>query len=91
MCIEALGKYGRPDVQKCGVVRYFKYDLLTCSYEFGQQAGNSARVLLIERWNKWEDLDKLLVNHVVPAIDTYNQLLASPFDPAKHTQRITLA
>ena len=80
-CLDALANYGKPDAEafKC------------LSYEFGLKEGTTDTVYLVERWNRWEDLDALLSAKVVPALPTYNQLLKRPFDPAKDTLRITLA
>ena len=80
-CLAALAHYGRPDALAYRCV----------SYEFGLKEGSPDTVLLVERWNRWEDLDALLRDKVVPALPTYNQLLKHPFDPAKHTTRISLA
>jgi quinol monooxygenase YgiN len=79
-CLAALANYGRPDAQSYRCV----------SYEFGLKNGTSDTVLLIERWRRWEDLDALLTEKVVPALPTYNQLLEAPFDPATDTVRIEL-
>ncbi len=79
-CIEALRNYGRPDAMACGCT----------SYDFGIQLGTTDTVYLIERWNSWNDLDKLLVEKAVPALPAYNALLKSPFDPVKDTTRIEL-
>jgi hypothetical protein len=48
-------------------------------------------VCIVERWNRWEDLDILLQTKVIPALPTYDQLQKRPFDPARDTLRITLA
>jgi hypothetical protein len=40
---------------------------------------------------RWEDLDGLLADRVVPALPVYNQLLARPFDPSVDTERITMS
>jgi hypothetical protein len=79
-CLAALENYGKPDALafKCA------------SYEFGLKEGTTDTVCLVERWNRWKDLDALLSEKVVPALPTYNQLLKRPFDPAKDTCRIKL-
>jgi hypothetical protein len=79
-CLEALAAYGRPDALASRCV----------SYEFGLREGSPATVQIVERWSRWEDLDELLRTKVVPALPTYNQLLARPFDPASDSLRITL-
>lgn len=61
------------------------------SYEFGLKEGTADTVFLVERWNRWEDLDALLGAKVVPALPMYNQLLKRPFDPARDTLRIQLS
>lgn len=79
-CIAALSQYGKPDA-----------DAYKCvSYEFGVKVGAPDTVYLVERWNRWDDLDALLRDKVVPALPLYNALLKHPFDPAKHTVRIDL-
>jgi len=55
------------------------------------QGGKSDTVYLVERWKRWEDLDSLLTEKVVPALPLYNQLLKRPFDPVKDTLRIHLS
>lgn len=80
-CLEALANYGKPDS--------LSFNCL--SYEFGLKAGTTDTVYLVERWNKWEDLDGLLQAKVVPAIPMYNQLLKSPFNPATDTLRIEVS
>ena len=45
---------------------------------------------VVERWRRWQDLDALLKEKVVPALPMYNPLLKRPFVPAKDTLRITL-
>lgn len=80
-CLEALANYGRPDALSFGCL----------SYEFGLKAGTTDTVYIVERWNRWEDLDALLQAKVVPALPLYNQLLKRPFDPAADTLRIALA
>jgi hypothetical protein len=80
-CLSALAAYGKPDAES-----------FNCrSYEFGLKEGSADTVYLVERWNRWEDLDALLVAKVVPALPLYNQLLARPFDPACDTLRIRLS
>jgi hypothetical protein len=65
------------------------------SYDFGLREGTDdvVRIVvrIVERWERWEDLDALLADRVVPALPVYNQLLARPFDPTTDTERITLA
>jgi len=80
-CIGALAAYGRPDALAFGCL----------AYEFGLRLGSADTVLLVERWRRWEDLDALLREKVVPALPLYNQLLMRPFDPARDTLRIALA
>ena len=80
-CITALAHYGKPDALSFGCV----------SYEFGLQVGSTDTVYLVERWNRWEDLDALLQEKVVPALPMYNELLKHPFNPATDTLRINLA
>jgi hypothetical protein len=77
-CIDALSNYGKPDALAFSCI----------SYEFGLKAGTTDTVCIVERWNRWEDLDNLLQNKVVPALPMYNELLARPFDPAVDTIRI---
>lgn len=77
-CMGALANYGRPDA--------LAYRCL--SYEFGLKDGSADTVILVERWRRWEDLDTLLMEKVVPALPTYNQLLKAPFDPARNTLRV---
>ena len=79
-CLGALANYGKPDA--------LAFDCV--SYEFGLKAGTTDTVQIVERWRRWEDLDSLLGEKVVPALPTYNQLLKRPFDPAKDTLRIEL-
>jgi hypothetical protein len=80
-CIAALGAYGRPDALA-----------FNCSaYGFGLKVGSTDTVCLVERWNRWEDLDALLSEKVVPALPMYNQLLKRPFDPAADTLRVDLS
>lgn len=80
-CMDALANYGRPDALafKC------------LSYEFGLREDAADTVYLVERWSRWEDLDALLGEKVVPALPLYNQLLKRPFDPARVTLRVRLA
>lgn len=80
-CIDALKNYGKPDALAYGCE----------SYEFGWKAGSPDVVYLVERWKRWEDLDRLLVEKVVPALPVYNELLKRPFDPSADTLRIQLA
>ena len=80
-CLQALAAYGRPDALAYGAE----------SYEFGLSPGQADRITLVERWKTFADLDKLLVEKVVPALPVYNALLARPFDPASDTLRIQLA
>ena len=79
-CLAALERYGRPDAEAYHCV----------SYEFGLKEGSADTVYLVERWRRWEDLDRLLAEKVVPALPTYNALLRQPFDPARDTLRIRL-
>jgi hypothetical protein len=79
-CLDALTHYGRPDA--------FAFNC--ASYEFGLKEGAANCVYLVERWHRWEDLDALLVNKVVPALPVYNALLMRPFDPAADTVRVRL-
>ena len=72
---------GRPDALACHCL----------SYEFGLKEGTTDTVCIVERWNRWEDLDILLQTKVIPALPTYDPLLKRPFDPARDTLRITLA
>jgi hypothetical protein len=80
-CLAALREYGRPDA-----LRY-----RCAAYEFGLKAGTTSTVFLVERWSRWEDLDALLTEKVVPALPTYNALLKQPFDPGRDTLRVQLA
>jgi len=80
-CLEALGAHGRPDALACHCL----------SYEFGLREGSTDTVQIVERWNRWDDLDELLRTKVVPALPTYNQLLKRPFDPTTDTLRVTLS
>jgi hypothetical protein len=79
-CLAALRDYGRPDA----------LSFRCASYEFGVKEGTTSTVYLIERWSRWEDLDALLTEKVVPALPIYNALLARPFDPARDTLRVRL-
>lgn len=79
-CLEALANYGRPDALA------FNCD----SYEFGLKDGRDDTVYIVERWHRWDDLDTLLREKVVPALPVYNELLQRPFNPATDTLRITL-
>lgn len=79
-CIAALAGTGRTDALEYGCA----------SYEFGLRDGTDDVVRIVERWQRWEDLDSLLVDRVIPALPVYNQLLAQPFDPMTDTERITL-
>ena len=80
-CLAALENYGKPDALA-----------FQCEpYEFGLKEGTTETGCLLERWNRWEDLDALISKKVVPVLPTYNQLLKRPFDPAKDTCRIKLA
>lgn len=80
-CIEALATYGKPDA--------FAFNCI--SYEFGLKEGTTDTVYIVERWHKWQDLDSLLSEKVVPALLIYNQLLKKPFDPSTDTLRIRLS
>ena len=79
-CLSALADTGRSDALEYGCR----------SYEFGLRDGTNDVVRIVERWGRWEDLDALLSDRVVPALPVYNQLLARPFDPGIDTERITL-
>lgn len=79
-CLSALENYGRPDA--------LSYNCQ--SYEFGLKEGTSEVICLVERWKNWHDLDRLLLEKVVPALPMYKQLLKKPFDPIKDTLRIKL-
>jgi hypothetical protein len=80
-CLEALRNYGRPDALAYNCV----------SYDFGLKEGTSDMVYIVEYWHRWQDLDSLLQEKVVPALPLYNELLKRPFDPATDTLRINLA
>ena len=80
-CLGALEGHGKPDA--------LAFDCV--SYEFGLEQGTLDTVYIVERWNRWEDLDSLLTTKVVPALPTYNELLERPFDPERDTVRIQLA
>ena len=80
-CLEALASYGRPDA--------LAFDCV--SYEFGIREGTAEMVYIVERGRRWQDLDALLNEKVVPALPMYNQLLKTPFDPSKDTVRIALS
>ena len=80
-CLEALANYGKPDA--------LSFNCL--SYEYGLKAGDTEIVYIVERWNRWKDLDSLLSAKVIPALPMYNQLLKNPFDPATDTMRIELS
>jgi quinol monooxygenase YgiN len=79
-CLSALAGAGRSDALEYGCR----------SYDFGLRSGTDDVVRIVERWERWEDLDALLADRVVPALAVYNQLLARPFDPAADTERVTL-
>ncbi len=80
-CLSALANYGKPDALAFNCV----------SYEFGVREDTPDTIYIVERWNRWQDLDALLVEKVVPALPTYNQLLKRPFDdPTTDTLRINL-
>jgi hypothetical protein len=79
-CLGALENYGRPDA--------LSYNCL--SYEFGLKEGTTNVVCIVERWNSWDDLDRLAKEKIANALPMYNQLLKNPFDPAKDTLRIML-
>jgi quinol monooxygenase YgiN len=79
-CLDALAAHGRPDA----------LEFHCLSYEFGLKEGTADTVCIVERWRRWEDLDALLTNKVVPALPLYNELLRQPFDQARDTTRITL-
>jgi len=80
-CLSALADYGKPDALSYKCV----------SYKFGLKEGTTDEIYLVEHWNSWDDLNALLQDKVVPALPMYNELLKSPFDPAKDTLRIRLA
>ncbi len=80
-CLGALANYGRPDALEFGCH----------SYEFGLQEGSDTVIMLVERWPDFDSLERLLEEKVIPALPTYNELLASPFDPERDTTRVTLA
>ena len=80
-CLSALSQHGRPDA--------LAYHCR--SYEFGLKEGNPDTVCLVERWSRWEDLNALLQEKVVPALPLYNELLKRPFDPEKDTVRVALS
>ena len=80
-CLGALANFGKPDALSYNCV----------SYEFGLKLGTTDTIYILERWNKWEDLDALLNEKVVPAIPMYNQLLKKPFNPTTDTLRIELS
>ncbi|MGE0812288.1 MAG: hypothetical protein AB7O28_00270 [Vicinamibacterales bacterium] len=80
-CLAALAAHGRPDALAYRCV----------SYDFGVKVGAPDTVMLVERWQRWEDLDALLAEKVVPALPVYNALLKRPFDPARDTVRIGVA
>ena len=80
-CLDALANHGKPDAEA----------FQCASYEYGLKEGTTDTVYLVERWNRWEDLDVLLGAKVVPALPMCNQLLKRPFDPARDTLRIKLA
>lgn len=80
-CLQALAQYGRKDA--------LEYQCQ--SYEFGLKEGTHDTIYLIERWQHWRDLDRLLTEKVVPALPLYNELLLHPFNPAKDTLRIRLS
>ena len=79
-CLAALEQYGRPDAEAYRCV----------SYDFGLKEGSEDTVYLVERWQRWEDLDRLLAEKVVPALPTYNALLRREFDPGRDTLRVGL-
>jgi quinol monooxygenase YgiN len=79
-CLEALQAVGRPDALAYGCL----------SYDVGRAEGCDDTVVLVERWRRWEDLDALLVEKVVPALPRYNALLRRPFDPGRDTRRVRL-
>jgi hypothetical protein len=79
-CMAALTDHGRPDALSFNCA----------SYEFGVKEGSADTVLIVERWNRWEDLDALLQAKVIPALPMYNALLKQPFDPGRDTVRIDL-
>jgi hypothetical protein len=80
-CLAALAAYGRPDALAYGCA----------AYEFGPCEGKPDTVILVERWWRWSDLDRLLGERVLPALPIYNQLLRAPFDPESDTVRVMIA
>jgi len=80
-CLDAIANYGKPDAMayKCS------------SYEFGLKVGTKDTVCVVERWDRWEDLDSLLKDKVIPALPSYNQLLKRPFDFETDTVRVELS
>ena len=80
-CLGALRDHGRPDAMAYGCR----------SYDFGPQASDSRTIMLVERWDDFSALDRLLAEKVVPALPTYNALLERDFDPANDTMRISVA
>lgn len=80
-CMEALAHYGRPDALAFNCV----------SYEFGFRDDSADTVYIVEHWRKWQDLNALLEEKVVPALPVYNQFLKRPFNPATDTLRINLS
>lgn len=79
-CLGALAANGRADAEAYGCA----------SYEFGLREGSEDTIHVVERWQRWDDLDALLAEKVVPALPHYNQLLRSPFDPSRDTLRVAL-
>lgn len=80
-CLQALENYGKPDA----------FSFSCKAYEFGLKTGSSDTVYIVERWNRWSDLDALLNAKVIPALPMYNQLLKTPFNPTTDTLRIDLS
>ena len=80
-CREVLANHGRPDALAFNCV----------SYEFGLKSGTTDTICIVERWRRWQDLDALLAEKVVPALPMYNQLLKRAFDPATDTVRVSLS
>src|SRR5690606_4472063 len=55
-CIQMLTRVGLPDAKMFQCV----------SYEFGLEAGSTERVVIIQRWERWEDLDALIEQRIAP-------------------------
>ncbi|MCB1552593.1 MAG: hypothetical protein KDJ14_02200 [Xanthomonadales bacterium] len=79
-CIQMLTQVGLPDAKMFQCV----------SYEYGLEVGSTERIVLIERWQRWEDLDALIEQCIAPDLDKYNSLLKQPFDVIRDTRRVEL-